>query len=253
MTTGPEIHDQDVKRLIQTQTPVVEKIAKTLARRLPASVERDDLIQDGMVGLIEALLRWTREATGAHFENYVAQRARGAMLDGLRALDPGTRKRRREMRRVESAIQQLGHLLGRAPLEVEVASALGWPLEEYQSILQDVHGYALVSLDDILEGEGNAHQLSLHTMGQMDPLALLERSTVRQALWQEIQALPEQKRWVLRLYYEEDLKMHEIGARMQISEARVSQLHSHTIAYLRASLHGDSPGDGILKQRSKPR
>ena len=175
MTIALDINDQEVQRLIQTQTPVVENIARNLARRLPASVECDDLIQDGMVGLIEALLRWTRETTGAHFEHYIAQRTHGAMMDGLRANDPGTRKRRREMRRVEVAIQLLGHQQGRAPLESEVAAALGLPMDEYQRILQDVQGYVLISLEDILGGEGSDHQLEPHTISQMDPLAVLER------------------------------------------------------------------------------
>ena len=115
-------------QLVEQQTPLVAKIAHGLARRLPANIERADLMQDGLVGLIDAIVRWTRETTGAHFENYVAQRARGAMIDGLRAADAGPRKLRQDMRRVEVAIQRLGHELGRAPREGEVAQALGLPL-----------------------------------------------------------------------------------------------------------------------------
>lgn len=251
--SSPDITDPEVQRLIQTQTPLVEKIARHLARRLPASVECSDLIQDGMVGLIEAILRWTRDTTGAHFERYVAQRARGAMLDGLRAVDPGTRQRRQEMRRVELVIQQLGHVKGRSPQEGEVAAALGMAVADYQRILQDVQGYVLISLED-LAGEDNAeHYLEHCADSNLDPLVVLERAALRKKLAECIQMLPEQKKTLLQLYYEEDKKMHEIGLLLQISEARVSQLHTHTIAQLRAALFVDDPAASLLKPRSKPR
>jgi RNA polymerase sigma factor for flagellar operon FliA len=253
MNIALDITDPEVQRLIKTQTPMVERIAKHMARRLPASVECSDLIQDGMVGLIGAILRWTRETSGGHFDNYVAQRAHGAMLDGLRANDPGTRQRRKDMRRVEVAIQQLGHQHGRAPLEREVATALGMDLADYQRILQDVHGYMVISLEDLMGAGSNEGALTPSTNTHVDPLAVLERSALRKALLQAINDLPEQKKSMLQLYYVEELKMHEIGVHLEISEARVSQLHTHTIALLRASLYGDDPAIAVLKPRAKPR
>jgi len=117
MRTNDDLSSSGFARLVADKTPVVEKIARNLSRKLPTSVERDDLVQDGMVGLIDAILRWTRETTSSHFDNYVAQRAQGAMLDGLRANDPGSRSLRRAMRAAEQVIQRLGHQKGRPPLE----------------------------------------------------------------------------------------------------------------------------------------
>ena len=107
MRTNDDLSSSGFARLVADKTPVVEKIARNLSRKLPTSVERDDLVQDGMVGLIDAILRWTRETTSSHFDNYVAQRAQGAMLDGLRANDPGSRSLRRAMRAAEQVIQRL--------------------------------------------------------------------------------------------------------------------------------------------------
>ncbi|HPW84809.1 MAG TPA: sigma factor, partial [Rhodoferax sp.] len=146
MRTNDDLSSSGFARLVADKTPMVEKIARNLSRKLPTSVERDDLVQDGMVGLIDAILRWTRETTSSHFDNYVAQRAQGAMLDGLRANDPGSRSLRRAMRAAEQVIQRLGHQKGRPPLESEVAQALGLDISEYQRMLQDVQGYSLISL-----------------------------------------------------------------------------------------------------------
>jgi RNA polymerase sigma factor FliA len=240
-------------RLVAEQTPLVERIASNLARRLPTSVERDDLVQDGMLGLIEALLRWTRARTGSHFENYVAKRAHGAMLDGLRAGDPASRDLRRTMRAAEQAIQRLGHTLGRAPLESEVAQALGLELADYQRKLQDVQGYMLLSLDDLDVVDNTQSYLDYCAVSHVDPLRMLERAAVRQALIDASLELPEQKKAVLRLYYEGELTMREIGQRLEISEARVSQLHSHAIAQLRAGILGELPATALLKPRTKER
>src|SRR5450830_1594525 len=119
MTTHPAFHDPQNQRLFEQNKPLVEKIARNMARKLTANIECDDLIQDGMLGLIDAILRNSKSTTSAQFESYAAHRARGAMLDGLRAGDPGSRQIRRSMRQVELVILQLGHQLGRAPLESE--------------------------------------------------------------------------------------------------------------------------------------
>lgn len=237
-------------QLIAKKTPLVEKIAFNLARRLPASVDCNDLIQDGLLGLIDAILRWTRETTGCHFDNYVAQRAKGAMLDGLRANDPGPRQMRKDMRRVEIAIQRLGHQHGRAPTEGEVAAALGLPIADYQHILQDAHGYILISLEDLGGGDDAQAYLEHCAISHVSPLGALERAALRQALAVAINTLPEQKKEVLQLYYEEGLKMHEIGTLLGLSESRVSQLHTQTIAQLRATIHGGEEAVSLLKPRS---
>lgn len=253
MSHKNDVGAPEAQRLIASQTPLVERIARKLAKSLSANVDCKDLIQDGLMGLIDALLRWTRETSGSHFENYVAQRAHGSMVDGLRAVDPATRKLRRDMRSVEVTIQRLGHERGRAPTEREVATALGLQLSEYQKLMQDAHDYALISLDDLGSGDDANDYLNHCAAIHADPLVVLERSALRQALAQAVGALSEQKRTLLRCYYEEGLKMHEIGRRLHISESRVSQLHTQTIAQLRAGILGAAAPAVLLRPRRKLR
>jgi RNA polymerase sigma factor for flagellar operon FliA len=253
MTEDHDVTDTERQGLIEEHTPLVKKIARKLARKLPTNVECDDLIQDGMLGLIDAIVRASRSTIGGQFESYVAKRAHGAMVDGLRANDPGTRHIRKEMRRVEIAIQQLGHQLGRTPAEGEVATALGLPLPEYQRMLQEAHGYLLISLDDLIGGT-DAHEYRYQCgVGNADPLVALERTALRKALTQAISALPEQSKVILHMYYAEDQKMWEIGEQLALSESRVSQLHTHAIAQLRAIVLGGDQPTAVLKPRGKPR
>ena len=229
----------------------VKSVARQLARKLPANIERDDLLQDGYLGLIEALLRWTKETNSIHFQNYVALRAQGAMLDGLRRQDPASRLLRKEMRRVEVTLQQLGHLYGRRPTEREVAHGLGMKLAEYQQFLQDAHGYVLISLDD-LGAEASEQYLQRCAEKNSDPLVMLQRKDLRIALSKAIALLPKRNRDLLKLYYGQDMKMREIGSKMGLTEARISQLHTQTIALLRTNMPNGNIAS-LLKPRNKPR
>lgn len=240
------------QRLLAQHMPLVEKIARQLAKKLPANVECDDLIQDGMLGLIDAILRASKKVTSAQFESYVAHRARGAMLDGLRANDPGSRLVRKNMREVETAIQQLGHRHGRLPREHEVAAQLGINIADYQRILQMADGYVLISLED-LGGDDAEQYLSHCSKNQADPLVVLERAGLRQALATGIRALPAQKQTVLRLYYENETKMQAIGDQLRVSESRVSQLHTQAIAQLRAVIMEGDQSPTLLKPRQQAR
>lgn len=250
MTNRPAFHDPQNQRLFEQNKPLVEKIARNMARKLSANVECDDLIQDGMLGLIDAILRSSKSTTSAQFESYAAQRARGAMLDGLRAGDPGSRQMRRSMRQVELAILQLGHQLGRAPLESEVANSLDMPLADYQRLLQEAHGYTLISIDDLGGDEDPHGYLAQCADSSCNPLHVLERASLRKALTAAMSALSKQDRLLLDLYYVQSMKMHEVGKVLQVSESRVSQLHTQAIAQLRAIFTGQKE---ILKPRRKPR
>jgi RNA polymerase sigma factor for flagellar operon FliA len=253
MKSIPSLDDPDSHRLLEQHKPLVEKIAKKMVRSLSSNIECDDLIQDGMMGLIDAILRNSKTTTGAQFETYVAQRARGAMLDGLRASDPATRQIRREMRQVELVILQLGHQLGRAPQEGEVAAALGMPLADYQRLLQEAHGYSLISIEDLGGGEDPEGFLAQCADSSCDPLQALERASLRQALAIAVNALPKPDRQLLELYYVHSLKMHEVGKILALSESRISQLHTQAIAQLRAAFATDGEPAAILKPRRKPR
>jgi RNA polymerase sigma factor for flagellar operon FliA len=254
MKTSPSLSDPKSQRLIERHTPLVAKIARKLVRTLSSNVECDDLIQDGMMGLIDAILKNSRTSTSAEFESYVAQRARGAMLDGLRAIDAGSRQVRRNMRQVELILQRLGHELGRAPLEGEAAAAMGLMISDYQRILQDTHGYTLISMDDLGDEEILGGYLEQCAESSSDPLVVLERAELRRAIAGAIKKLAKQDRQLLSLYYEDGLKMHEVGKAMGLSESRISQLHAQAIAQLRASFTSDSDNaPPLLKPRRRRR
>lgn len=247
----PHVSDEELKRQVAQHTPLVEALARNLARKLPASVDRDDLVQDGQVALINAILSTSKKITTEHFRNYLTTRVQGAMLDGLREMDHGSRQLRKDMRLVERTIQRLGHQLGRPPREQEVADGMGLPLKKYQRLLQDASGYVLISLEDIVASDPLQ---ALPSMGfDTDPLGMLERAALRDALLAAMAELSKQHSSVLYLYYVEDLKMHQIGKRLKVTEARVSQIHAQAIAQLRARLLDDSGAIPVLKPRRTAR
>ncbi|MDI6748072.1 MAG: RNA polymerase sigma factor FliA [Rhodocyclaceae bacterium] len=236
------------ERLVNQYVPLVKRIAFHLMARLPASVQIDDLVQNGMLGLLDALGRF-EEGLGAQFETYAVQRIRGAMLDGLRENDWLPRGLRKEMRRVETAIQKLEHQQGRHPSEGELAGALDMPLADYQKLLQDARGHQLVYLEDL--ADASEDYLERHASGvSPDPLSLLEESDMRGALAAAIAALPEREKMMMALYYEQDLNLREIGAVLGVTESRVCQLHTQAVSRLRATMLGD---EGPLKTATKRR
>ena len=224
--------------LMASYLPLVRRIALQLAARLPASVEVDDLIQAGMLGLLDASNRF-QDGQGAQFTTYATQRIRGAMLDELRANDWAPRGLRQSARRLDDAIRGTGHKLGRAPTEAEVAQAMQLPLEQYQSLLQDLQGSQLVYYEDFDAGERDNSFLDeqgTQSGERTGPMEQLADKRFRHQLVAAIEALPERDRLLLSLLYEQELNLREIGAIMEISQSRVCQLHSQAISRLRASL-----------------
>lgn len=241
----------DKEHLVSQFAPLVKRIAYHLMARLPASVLIEDLVQNGMLGLLDAMGRF-EEGMGAQFETYAVQRIRGAMLDGLRENDWLPRGVRREMRRVETAIQKLEHENGRSPTETELAVALDMPLDEYQRLLQDARGHQLIYLEDLSGGEDEDYLDRSVASPTLDPLAMLEESGVRNALVKAISELPEREKLMMALYYEEDLNLREIGEVLGVTESRVCQLHSQAIARLRAAvISGDENDKPIKKKRGR--
>lgn len=230
----------DRDQLVQRFAPLVKRIAYHLMARLPPSVQFDDLVQNGMIGLLDAIDRF-QEGFGAQFETYATQRIRGAMLDGLRENDWLPRNLRRELRRIEAAINQLEHERGRVPSERELAEALGMSLADYQKTLQDARGHQLVYFDD-LAGDGEEDFLERHlTDNAADPASILEDRGVKALLVAAIGGLPDREKLMMALYYEQDLNLREIGEVMGVTESRVCQLHSQAIARLRSQIVGEIP------------
>ncbi|MCM8596230.1 RNA polymerase sigma factor FliA [Accumulibacter sp.] len=222
-------------QLIQRFAPLVKRIACHLMARLPASVQVDDLIQNGMIGLLDAIGRF-ESGLGAQFEVYAAQRVRGAMLDGLRENDWLPRSLRRSCRRIETAIAELEQANGRAPSEAELAEALDMTLADYQKMLHEARGHQLVYLEDLV-AEGGDDFLERHLVDEAaDPSQLVEDENLRQVLVRAIEQLPERERLTMALYYEQDLNLREIGAVLGVTESRVCQLHSQAVMRLRARL-----------------
>jgi len=230
----------DREQLVQRFAPLVKRIAYHVLARLPASVQVDDLIQNGMLGLLDAISRY-EEGFGAQFETYATQRIRGAILDGLRESDWLPRQARRDLRRIESAVTQLEHEFGRAPSERELAERLGVPLGEYQHMLQEARGHQLLHLEDMVD-EGSEEFLERHVVDERaDPLQLLEDQNLKLVLVKAIEELPEREKLMMALYYEQELNLREIGQVLGVTESRVCQLHSQAVARLRAKVLGEVP------------
>jgi RNA polymerase sigma factor for flagellar operon FliA len=221
--------------LLKEHAPLVRRIAHHMIAKLPPSVDIDDLIQSGMIGLMDAINRY-QEEQGAQFTTYAAQRIRGAMLDELRENDWLPRGQRKNLRKVEDAIHQLQQRFSRPPRETELAQHLNISLEDFQQLLQDARGYQLIHYEDFNEEDGD-HFLDRHVSDPNgSPLdALLERN-MRSHLVEAITKLPEREKVLMGLYYEQELNLKEIGDIMGVSESRVCQLHSQAVARLRAAL-----------------
>ncbi|GAA5787520.1 RNA polymerase sigma factor FliA [Chitiniphilus shinanonensis] len=220
---------------VAAHAPLVKRIAYHMVSRLPASVEVEDLIQVGLMGLMEAARNFDPNA-GVQFETFATQRIRGAMLDELRHADWMPRQVRRNMRGIEAAIHQLEQTLGRSPSEGEVAQAMNLPLEEYQQMLGDARGHQLLYYEDF-EEEGENSRLDVYAADhKANPLEQLSDVDFRKTLIEGIVDLPEREQLVMSLYYEEELNLKEIGAVLGVSESRVCQLHSQAVGRLRARL-----------------
>jgi RNA polymerase sigma factor for flagellar operon FliA len=226
----------DKNTLLQRHTVLVKKIAGIMKARLPASVELDDLVQAGMIGLWEAINNFDI-SHNVQFETFATLRIRGAMIDELRSSDWAPRSVRSQMRAVETAITKLNQSLGRAPKGSEVADYLKMSLEEYQEILSDSSGHQLVYLEDLQGGDDIDGFLSHYESDDsVDPLKFLLQTNFRQDLISAIESLPEREKILMGLYYEQDLNLKEIGAVMGVTESRVCQLHAQSVARLRTKL-----------------
>lgn len=232
MYSKSQTHSQQ-EQLINQYAPLVKRIAYHLLARLPANVQVEDLMQAGMIGLLEASKKYDA-GKGASFETYAGIRIRGAMLDEVRKGDWAPRSVHRNSRMVADAIRTVEARTGRDAKDPEVAAELGVSLEEYYGILNDTLGSRLFSFDDLMEeGEHGLEESGAH---DFEPGRGLEDERFKRALAEAIANLPERERLVLSLYYDEELNLKEIGEVLGVSESRVCQLHSQCAARLRARL-----------------
>ncbi|MHB8346431.1 MAG: RNA polymerase sigma factor FliA [Acidiferrobacterales bacterium] len=213
---------------------LVKRIAYHLISRLPSSVQVDDLIQAGMIGLLEAARHYDA-SQGASFETYAGIRIRGAMLDEIRKNDWAPRSVHRRAREVAQAIHEVENRHGRDARDSEVAEALGISLDEYHRILQDASSCRLFSLDDV--GDDESGLVEDLPSDVPDPQQGMQAEDFRRSLVQAIDSLPERERLVLALYYDDELNLKEVGAVLGVSESRVSQIHGQAVLRLKSRLH----------------
>ncbi len=227
----------DRNAMLRQYMPLVQRLAHHMMAKLPPSVQVDDLIQVGLMGLSEALTRF-EASQGVQFETFASQRIRGAMLDELREGDWMSRGSRKSQKDIEIAMRRLEHRLGRTPRESEIATELSMSLPDYQALLGKVKGTQLVYLEDMSGGDdGDDSFLDRHTMDSAaDPLQMLQDHRLRTSLVEAINTLPDREKYIMSMYYENDMNLKEIAAVLGVTESRVCQLHSQSIARLRTKM-----------------
>ncbi|MBL1277888.1 MAG: RNA polymerase sigma factor FliA [Ectothiorhodospiraceae bacterium] len=222
-------HDE----LVTKYAPLVKRIAYHLKARLPASVVVDDLLQAGMIGLLEASRKYDADQ-GASFETYAGIRIRGSMLDELRRNDWAPKSVHRKVRDITEAIRNIEHREGRDARDEEVIESLGISREEYFKTLQDVSSHRVLSWDEIgIDEDAFGHSAGTNKAGVHDEL---EKQHFQAKLSDAISSLPEREKMIVSLYYESELNLREIGSVLNVSESRISQLLSQAHIRLRARM-----------------
>ena len=229
--SGFEVGSQD--EVVEKYAPLVKRIAYHLLGRLPPSVQIDDLIQSGLIGLLDAARNYD-PTQGASFETYSGIRIRGAMLDEIRKGDWAPRSLHRKVREITRAVAEIEAEFGRDARDAEVAERVGATLDDYYKTLQDANGYRIFSFEDLpTKDEGMSEGL---TQRIPEPLENVQCDKFKEALAKAIASLPERERLVMSLYYKEELNLRETGEVLGVSESRVCQVHSQALIRLRARL-----------------
>jgi len=227
------VSNQEADQVIIKYAPLVKRIAYHLMARLPASVLVDDLIQAGMVGLLEASRNYKSEL-GASFETYAGIRIRGAMLDELRRNDWAPKSVHRKAREMAEVVRGIEAREGRDARDDEIAKGMGISLDDYYKILQDSSTARMFGFDDLgVDEEALANGMSEHSPS---PYEDIQDERFRAKLLESIGGLPEREKIVVTLYYDSELNLREIGSVLGVSESRISQLLSQAMIRLRARM-----------------
>ena len=228
------VRHQDQNTLVERYAPLVQRIGLHSMARLPSSVQLDDLLQSGMIGLLEAARNYDG-SKGASFETYAGIRIRGAMIDEIRSGDWVPRSVHRNSRRISDAIVTIEQRSGRDARDNDIATELGVSLDEYHSMLNDAACGRLVGIEDLGVSEDVIHSVEEHESANIAFSSVVD-DKFQAALAEGIRHLPEREALVLSLYYEEELNLKEIGQILNVSESRVSQIHSQAMHRLRAKM-----------------
>ena len=226
-------------RIIRQYMPLVKWVAGRVSTGMPESVEFDDLVGFGQFGLLDAIDKFDVDK-GVKFKTYATTRIRGAIFDELRELDWVPRSVRQKSREIEDTIVDLEAKLGRTASDSEIAKAMNITEEEYQAVVMKVSGTSVLSLNDVwYSGDDSEHVSigdSIEAPSSLNPDVIVEREEIRRIIIQAINELPKNEKLVIVLYYHEDLSFKEIGQVLNVSESRISQLHSKANLRLRAKL-----------------
>jgi RNA polymerase sigma factor for flagellar operon FliA len=226
--------EDEFQQIVLEQIPQVKYIARRIHEHLPKHVPYEDLVQAGMVGLIDAVNKFDMEKN-VKFASYAKFRIRGAILDSLREMDWSPRDLRRKSRQMDSVVQKLQTELGRTASEAEMARAMGLSMGEFHALTNEIRGLEITSLQGEANEEGQETDLAQSIPGppEENPLTLCEKGEMNQLLAEAIAKLPEREQQVLMLYYQQEMTMREVGELMGVGESRVSQIHSQAVKHLR--------------------
>jgi len=234
-----EITAENREEVIIRYSPMIKYVANRIAMRLPPHIEVDDLISVGVLGLMDAISKYD-SSRGAKFKTYAEFRVRGAILDELRAMDWVPRSIRQKASSVDKVVQSLQVKLSRSPEDQEVAKEMGVSLEQFHATLNETKSIPVFSLDDLGIAKDSGEQQSLLDClagkADADPQTQIRLTELKEIIAKAIDTLPEKERLMVSLYYYEELTMKEIGAVLEITESRVSQIHSKAVYRLRTKL-----------------
>ena len=227
---------EDRDKLIMSNLPQVYYIARRIHERLPQQVPFEDLVNAGVIGLIEAFGSYD-PTKSVPLKSYAKFRIRGAILDSIRELDWGSRRLRHKGRQIDEVVSQLSKKLGRQPEEQEIAAEMGIPLDELYAIAHSIDGAILVGqqVSSVYDRSGQHDLIESAPSRDANPFDLCMKSEVREKLAKAIATLSEKEQMVISLYYKEELTMKEIAEVMQLGESRISQIHSLALSKLRAT------------------
>ena len=224
---------------IRQYMPLVKYVAGKVSVGMPGSVEFDDLVGFGQFGLLDAIEKYD-PSKNVKFKTYAVTRIRGAIFDELRQIDWVPRSVRQKSREIEDAINTLESRLGRTASDAEIAESLGVSEDDYHRIIMKVSGTSVLSLNDVWHNGDDATNTSIgdsiESPSSMNPDAIVEREEIKKVIVQAINELPEKEKMVIVLYYHEDLTFKEIGQVLNVSESRISQLHTKANLRMRAKL-----------------
>lgn len=234
-TRNPAIRDT----LIRQYAPLVKYVAGKVAQGMPHSVEFDDLVGFGVFGLLDAIEKFDPEKN-VKFKTYAVTRIRGAIFDELRSIDWVPRSVRQKTKEIEETIIHLEAKLGRTATDAEIAGSMGVSEEELQQTLLKISGTSVLSLNDVWYSGDDSDKISIgesiESPVSLNPDQIVEKEEIKRVIIEAINELPDKEKKVLVLYYYEDLTLKEIGQVLEVTESRVSQLHTRAILRLRAKL-----------------